>query len=394
MKVAEEIGYPLVVRPSYVLGGRAMEIVYSDRDLDDYMRRAVLASPDHPVLIDEFLHNATEFDVDAVSDGKDVVIGGIMEHIEEAGIHSGDSSCSLPPVNVDQAMLEEIRETTYALTRELGVVGLMNVQYALKGGRLYVLEVNPRGSRTVPFVAKAVGLPLAKIGALVSAGKTLKELGVEERVPTHVSVKVPVFPFVKFAGVDTILSPEMKSTGEVMGIGSDFGSAFHAGLRAAGEKLPQEGLVFVSVRDQDKEAVMPAVRHLVRLGFSILATRGTATVIRKAGLDCELVSKVKEGRPNIVDRLVNGDVAMVINTTIGVDSIRDSYPIRRTTLLQRVPYFTTVYGAMAAAHAIEAARTGGFVLDPRSLQEYHQGPRYDPQDVPAEKLSGYRAPPT
>jgi carbamoyl-phosphate synthase large subunit len=393
-KIAHDIGYPVLVRPSYVLGGRAMEIVYSDRDLDDYMRRAVLASPDHPVLIDEFLHNATEFDVDAVSDGKDVVIGGIMEHIEEAGIHSGDSSCSLPPVNVDQAMLEEIRETTYALTRELGVVGLMNVQYALKGGRLYVLEVNPRGSRTVPFVAKAVGLPLAKIGALVSAGKTLKELGVEERVPTHVSVKVPVFPFVKFAGVDTILSPEMKSTGEVMGIGSDFGSAFHAGLRAAGEKLPQEGLVFVSVRDQDKEAVMPAVRHLVRLGFSILATRGTATVIRKAGLDCELVSKVKEGRPNIVDRLVNGDVAMVINTTIGVDSIRDSYPIRRTTLLQRVPYFTTVYGAMAAAHAIEAARTGGFVLDPRSLQEYHQGPRYDPQDVPAEKLSGYRAPPT
>jgi carbamoyl-phosphate synthase large subunit len=392
-KIAHDIGYPVLVRPSYVLGGRAMEIVYSDSDLDDYMRKAVRASPDHPVLIDEFLHNATEFDVDAVSDGKEVVIGGIMEHIEEAGIHSGDSSCSLPPVNVTDETLAEIRETTVRLTRELGVVGLMNVQYALKGGRLYVLEVNPRGSRTVPFVAKAVGTPLAKIGALVAAGKTLKELGVTERVPDQVSVKVPVFPFVKFSGVDTILSPEMKSTGEVMGIAKDFGAAFHAGLRAAGEKLPQDGRVFVSVRDQDKEGVMTAVRHLIRLGFSIVATRGTAKTIREAGLDCEDVNKVKEGRPHIVDRLVNGEIAMVINTTIGLQSIRDSFSIRRTTLLQRVPYFTTVYGAMAAAHAIEAARTGGFVLDPVTLQEYHERSRYDPESGPSPEHSGYRAPP-
>jgi carbamoyl-phosphate synthase large subunit len=392
-RIAHDIGYPVLVRPSYVLGGRAMEIVYGDTELDGYMRRAVRASPDHPVLIDEFLHNAAEFDVDAVSDGKDVVIGGIMEHIEEAGIHSGDSSCSLPPVNVPRAVLDEIRETTHRLTRELGVVGLMNVQYALKGGRLYVLEVNPRGSRTVPFVAKAVGLPLAKIGALVAAGKTLRDLGVSEKVPRHVSVKVPVFPFAKFSGVDTILSPEMKSTGEVMGIAAEFGAAFHTGLRAAGERLPQEGLVFVSVRDQDKDAAVGAVRHLVRLGFSIVATRGTAAAIQAAGLECAEVAKVTEGRPNIVDRLVNGDIAMVINTTIGVQSIRDSSPIRRTALLRRIPYFTTVHGAMAAAHAIEAARTRGFVLDPLPLQHYHEQERYDPGDLRTTERTGYRPTP-
>jgi len=389
-EIARGIGYPVLVRPSYVLGGRAMEIVYSDGDLANYMRQAVQASPDHPVLIDEFLHNATEFDVDAVSDGKDVVIGGIMEHIEEAGVHSGDSSCSLPPVNVSRAILEEIRKTTVTLTRELGVVGLMNVQYALKGDRLYVLEVNPRGSRTVPFVSKAVGLPLARIGALVSAGKSLAELGVEERIPGHVSVKVPVFPFVKFPEADTILTPEMRSTGEVMGIAEDFGAAFLMGLAGANVQLPNEGLVFVSVRNTDKDAVMPAVRKLIELGFGIVATRGTAATIAAQGMACEVVNKVKEGRPHVVDRLVNGEVAMVINTTIGAQSIQDSFSIRRTALLRRIPYFTTVSGAMAAAAAIAAGRADPGAKKALSLQDYHERKGYSPAEAPEDR-TGYRA---
>jgi carbamoyl-phosphate synthase large subunit len=388
-EIAERIGYPVLVRPSYVLGGRAMEIVYSGPDLDRYMREAVRASPDHPVLIDEFLHNATEFDVDAVADGNDVVISGIMEHIEEAGVHSGDSSCSLPPVNVSRAVLEEIRETTRMLTRELGVIGLMNVQYALQGDRVYILEVNPRGSRTVPFVSKAVGTPFAKIAARVAAGETLAELGVEERVPKHVSVKVSVFPFRRFAGVAPPLGPEMKSTGEVMGIADEFGAAFHRGLLAAGTRLPQTGTAFISVRDSDKEPVMPVVHHLVELGFSLIATRGTAAHIQSAGLACEVVNKVKEGRPHIVDALVNREVALVVNTTIGAQSIRDSRSIRRTALLQHVPYFTSISGALAAAHAIEAARAPGAKLQAVPLQEYHRRPGYDPSSAPTD-LVGYR----
>jgi carbamoyl-phosphate synthase large subunit len=388
-EIAHRIGYPVLVRPSYVLGGRAMEIVYADADLERYMRQAVLASPEHPVLIDEFLANATEFDVDAVSDGKDVVIGGIMEHIEEAGVHSGDSCCSLPPVNVTPEVLDEIRTITVSLTRALGVVGLMNVQYALKGGRLYVLEVNPRGSRTVPFVSKAVGLPLAKIGALVAAGKSLAELGVREEVPRHVSVKVPVFPFVKFSGADTILSPEMRSTGEVMGIAEDFGSAFHQGLLGADVELPAAGRVFVSVRDADKEEVMPVIARLQALGFTMVATKGTAASITAAGFPCEVVNKVKEGRPHIVDRLVNREIAMVINTTVGAQAIRDSFSIRRTTLLQKVPYFTTISGALAAVSAIEAVRAGRTSGAVRPLQDYHRDPRYAPADAPAT-LPGYR----
>ena len=387
--IARDIGFPVLVRPSYVLGGRAMRVVYSPGDLAEYMRTAVLASPDHPVLVDEFLHNATEFDVDAVADASAVVIAGIMEHIEEAGVHSGDSACSLPPVNVAPAILAEIRRTTAALARELGVVGLMNVQFALQGDTLYVLEVNPRASRTIPFVAKATGVPYAKIAARVAAGESLASMNLHERIPRHVAVKVSVFPFNKFAGVDTILGPEMRSTGEVMGVADDFGAAFHKGLLAAGTRLPQSGRVFVSVRDADKHAVLPAVRHLHTLGFDLVATRGTASFIREAGLPCSAVNKVKEGRPHIVDALVNGDIAMVINTTVGAQAIADSFSIRRTSLTQRVPHFTTISAALAAAHAIAAARAGEKTLVARTLQDYHRVPG-DLPDAASASRAGYR----
>jgi len=386
--IARNIGYPVLVRPSYVLGGRAMEIVRSDAQLDRYMRQAVQASPDHPVLVDEFLPNATEFDVDAVADGTDCVIAGIMEHIEEAGVHSGDSSCSLPPVNVSAPMLDEIRDTTRALARELGVVGLMNVQYALRGNRLYVIEVNPRGSRTVPFVAKATGIPFAKIAALVGAGQTLAELGVEEQVPEHVCVKVPVFPFRKFPGVDTILGPEMRSTGEVMGMGHDFGVAFWRGMLAAGEVLPLSGSVFFSVGDDDKDAILPAARTLAALGFTLRGTRGTAAAFRAAGLECAVINKVAEGRPHVVDALVNGEIALMV-TTMDAAPPEESYSMRRTALVQRVPYFTTVSGALAVAHAIAAAREGSPRAQTLSLQEYHQTPGLPPDRAPTDRV-GYR----
>jgi carbamoyl-phosphate synthase large subunit len=386
--VARNIGYPVLVRPSYVLGGRAMEIVHNDAQLDRYMRHAVRASPDHPVLIDEFLPNAIELDVDAVADGNDCVIAGIMEHIEEAGVHSGDSCCSLPPVNVSGRMLDQIRETTRALARELGVVGLMNVQYALRGNRLYVLEVNPRGSRTVPFVAKATGIPFAKIAARVAAGETLRELGVTERVPGHVSVKIPVFPFRKFPGVDTILGPEMRSTGEVMGMGHDFGVAFWRGMLAEGTGLPLQGTACFSVGDDDKDAIMPAARLLHRYGFPLVATRGTAAAIRAAGLPCEAINKVAEGRPHVVDALLNGEIALLL-TTMGAAPAEDSFSMRRTALVQRVPYFTTVSGALAAAHAIAAAHEGSAAAKTLSLQEYHQAPAFDPDSAPTDRV-GYR----
>ncbi|MBL4683232.1 MAG: carbamoyl-phosphate synthase large subunit [Nannocystaceae bacterium] len=388
-KIARDIGYPVLVRPSYVLGGRAMEIVQSDNELDRYMREAVRASPDHPVLVDEFLSNATEFDVDAIADGTDCVIAGIMEHIEEAGIHSGDSSCSLPPVNTDRRVIEDLRETTKALARELGVVGLMNVQYALRGNRLYVIEVNPRGSRTVPFVAKATGMPVAKIAARVGAGETLRGMGIEERVPEHVSVKVPVFPFRKFQGVDTILGPEMRSTGEVMGIGVDFGEAYHHGTLAEGLGLPQSGTAFVSVCDDDKDAIIPAIRKLDALGFRLLATRGTSTAIRAAGLQCDVVNKVPEGRPHVVDALLNGEIQLVLNTTGGMRQ-PDSFTLRRTTLERKIPYFTTVAGALAAAHATASARgEQGVVGEIRSLQEYHRAPSFAADSAPDDRV-GYR----
>ncbi|MCA9648805.1 MAG: carbamoyl-phosphate synthase large subunit [Myxococcales bacterium] len=386
--IARNIGYPVLVRPSYVLGGRAMEIVHNDAQLERYMRQAVRASPDHPVLVDEFLPNATEFDVDAVADGTECVIAGIMEHIEEAGVHSGDSSCSLPPVNVSSAMLDSIRETTKALARELGVVGLMNVQYALRGNRLYVLEVNPRGSRTVPFVAKATGVPFAKIAARVGAGETLAELGITEQVPQHVSVKIPVFPFRKFPGVDTILGPEMRSTGEVMGMGHDFGVAFWRAMLAEGTGLPLQGNACFSVGDDDKDAIVPAARLLTEVGFGLMATRGTAATLRAAGLPCTVVHKVNEGRPNVVDAILNGEIALLC-TTMGAAPAEESFSMRRTALVQRVPYFTTVSGALAAAHAIAAAHEGSSKARTLSVQEYHQAPSFPPDSAPTDRV-GYR----
>ena len=389
-EIAHDIGYPVLVRPSYVLGGRAMEIVHSDTELDRYMREAVRASPDHPVLIDEFLPHATEFDVDAVADGTRAVIAGIMEHIEEAGVHSGDSSCSLPPVNVSSRVLDEIRATTSALARELGVIGLMNVQYALRGHRLYVIEVNPRGSRTVPFVAKAVGIPFAKIAALVAAGQTLDELGVQEREPEHVAVKVPVFPFRKFPGVDTLLGPEMRSTGEVMGIGPDFGTAYYHGILAEGARLPLSGTAFFSVLDEDKDAVLPAARKMHEMGLRLAATRGTASAIQAAGLPCRVINKEREGRPNTIDAIKNGEIQLVINTTGGSDR-PESFSLRRTTLVERVPYFTTVSGALAAAQAIATARTAADrKVRARALQDYYRAASDHPASDEPRPRVGYR----
>ena len=368
--VAADIGYPVLVRPSYVLGGRAMEIVHDERSLRTYMTHAVEASPQRPVLIDQFLKEAIEVDVDAVADGRTVVIGGIMEHIEEAGIHSGDSACSLPPYSLGQDLLEEIRRQTVALALGLQVVGLMNIQFAIQNGTIYVLEVNPRASRTVPFVSKATGVPLAKIAARVMAGRTLEDLGfTEEVVPRHVCVKEAVFPFVKFPGVDTILSPEMKSTGEVMGIDSDFGGAFAKSQIAAGNRLPLAGTVFLSVRDDDKPSAAQVARRLVEEGFDLIATRGTAAYLESEGIAVRVVNKVQDGRPHVVDAIVNGEAGLLINTTMGAKAIADSYHIRRTALEYNVPYFTTMAGARAAVSAIRSLRRSELTV--KSLQEYY-----------------------
>jgi carbamoyl-phosphate synthase large subunit len=369
LSVANRIGYPVVVRPSFVLGGRAMEIVYSDEALTRYMKYAVKASPDRPVLIDKFLNDATELDVDAVSDGTDVVIGGIMEHIEEAGVHSGDSACSLPPRTVDEATLDEIRRQTKAMALELGVVGLMNVQFAIQNKTIYVLEVNPRASRTVPFVSKAIGVPLAQIAARVMAGKTLAEIGfTEEKKIRHVAVKESVFPFIKFPNVDTILGPEMKSTGEVMGIDKSFGGAFHKATLATGYTLPKAGAVFLSVIDDDKPRAVSVAKKLAELGLSLIATGGTADAIEQAGVAVERVNKVGEGKPDCVDRIGAGEIAMVINTTFGEKSLADSYTIRRTALTLNVPYQTTIEGAEASVLAMAADLDQAFAVRP--LHEY------------------------
>jgi len=369
--IARQIGYPVLVRPSYVLGGRAMEIVYDEDDLRDYMERAVQASPDHPILVDKFLEDAIEMDVDAISDGETVVIGGIMEHIEEAGIHSGDSACSLPPRSVSEILLKEIREQTKAMALELGVVGLINIQFAIKDEVVYVLEVNPRASRTVPFVSKAIGVPLAKLAAKVMTGATLKALGfTEERTLSHVAVKEAVLPFAKFPNVDAVLGPEMKSTGEVMGIDADFGRAFAKAQIAASGRLATSGTVFLSVRDKDKPAVAGLATQLAELGFRLIATEGTAAVIRRAGVPVERVYKVTDGlRPHVVDKMKNGEVAMVINTPEGRTARMDSYSIRRTAVTMGIPYFTTLAAASAAAEAIRSLRQGEMGI--RSLQEYH-----------------------
>jgi carbamoyl-phosphate synthase large subunit len=373
ISVADSIGYPVVVRPSYVLGGRAMEIVYSRTDLARYMAVALQAVEDaesQAILIDEFLRDAIEVDVDCISDGKNVVIGGLLQHIEEAGVHSGDSSMVLPAHALPPEVLANIRSSTRALALELGVVGLMNVQFAIRGSAVYVIEVNPRASRTVPFVSKSIGVPLAGIAAKVMAGKTLAELGLErEIVSRHVAVKESVFPFAKFAGVDTLLGPEMRSTGEVMGIADSFPAAFLKAQLATGSDLPHGGSVFVSVRDDDKPAACELAHRLSQLGFTIVATGGTAKLLERVGVKPERVNKVYEGRPHVVDRLRDGQIAMVINTTQGAQAIRDSYSLRRATLMAGVPYFTTIAAASAAVAAIEARREAPISV--RSLQEYH-----------------------
>ena len=369
--VAARIGYPVLVRPSYVLGGRAMEIVRDEQALERYMRFAVRASPEHPVLVDRFLADAIEVDVDAVSDGERVVIGGIMEHIEEAGVHSGDSACSLPPWSLPGSILAEIGDATRRLALELGVRGLMNVQYAVKASELYVIEVNPRASRTVPFVSKAIGRPLAKLAALVMVGKDLAELGFTESIhPRHFSVKEAVFPFLKFPGVDTLLGPEMKSTGEVMGIDSDFGRAYAKSQIQAGNSLPAGGRVLVSVRREDQERVGDAVRTLVQEGFKVLATEGTARALAERGIEATVVRKVEEGSPHVLDQIQSGEVDLVINT-VGADSraVADSAAIRRAALVRGIPYFTTAAAARAAAGAIRALRLESIGV--RSLQEIH-----------------------
>jgi carbamoyl-phosphate synthase large subunit len=371
IRIATSIGYPVLVRPSYVLGGRAMQIDYDEERLRRYMREAVSASPEHPVLIDKFLDDAIEVDVDAVSDGHMVVIGGIMEHIELAGVHSGDSACSLPPRSLSADIQTEIRRQTVALANELRVIGLMNVQFAVKDDIVYVLEVNPRASRTVPFVSKAIGAPLAKIAARVMAGMTLQEIGfTEEIIPPHVSVKEAVFPFIKFPGVDTVLGPEMKSTGEVMGIAVSFPLAFAKSQIAAGTLLPVQGMALLSVRDADKMATLPIARRLVESGFSLMATHGTALFLRNAGICVGDVKKVAEGSPHVVDAIREGKVSLVINTIDGAQSFEDSFSIRRSALECRVPYSTTIAGAGAIAEGIAQLRCG--LLNVQPLQEYHQ----------------------
>jgi carbamoyl-phosphate synthase large subunit len=375
--VARRIGYPVMVRPSYVLGGRAMEVVYDDGDLRTYLREAVQASNERPVLVDRFLRDAAEVDVDVVSDGKDVVVGGVMEHIEEAGIHSGDSACALPPFSLSERTIAEIERQSVALAKELGVVGLMNVQFAIQGDDIYVLEVNPRASRTVPFVGKATGLPLAKAGSLCMVGKSLAEAGALAKPRGgHISVKEAVFPFARFPGVDTMLGPEMRSTGEVMGIDADFYRAFFKAQAAAGNTLPSAAAgrrAFVSVKDADKPAFAGIAKRLVDLGFEVLATAGTCAYLGARGIESTLVPKVHEGRPSVVDRIKDGDVHLVFNTTAGKQEIADSYSIRRETLMKGLPYFTTLTGARAAVGAMEAARGGKPGV--RSIQEYHQASR-------------------
>ena len=368
--VAERIGFPVVVRPSYVLGGRAMKIVYDRKELESFTRLAILESSGHPVLIDKFLEDAIEIDVDAVSDGKVTIIGGIMEHIEEAGIHSGDSACVLPPYTLSPSMLDEIINATKAMAIELDVVGLMNVQYAIKNNRLFVLEVNPRASRTIPFVSKATGIPLAKIATKVMLGKTLKELGiVSERIPAHVSVKESVLPFNRFPGVDTLLGPEMKSTGEVMGIDSDFGSAYAKSQFGAGQHLPDKGTVFISVKDNDKQAILPVAYQFNDMGFTIMATRGTSSFLMDQGITNKLVNKVSIGRPHVVDAIKNKEIQLIINTPSGGETKRDGYVIRRAAIKFNIPYTTTIAGAMAMCKGIAAFKKKR--LSVKTIQEYN-----------------------
>jgi len=369
LQIANRLGYPLLIRPSFVLGGRAMQIVYDGQELKACIEEAIEASGEHPILIDKFLDDAIELDVDAVSDGKTIVIGGIMEHIEEAGVHSGDSACVLPPVSISGKILQEIERQTKLLALELEVKGLMNIQFAVKDGWIYILEVNPRASRTIPFVSKTIGVPLAKLAAKVMAGKTLDELGFTKEVrPAHYAVKEAVFPFIKFPGTDTLLGPEMLSTGEVMGLSYDYGIAFAKSQIAAGNALPTSGTAFLSVKDADKQRAVEIARRLRQMGFKILATKGTCISFIENNIPSEFVLKITEGRPNIVDSIINGKIHLIINTTVGEHAAKDSFSIRRTALDRHVPYVTTIRGAAAVAKAIEALQKEK--VDVKPIQAY------------------------
>jgi carbamoyl-phosphate synthase large subunit len=369
-EVANVIGYPVVVRPSYVLGGRAMEIVYTESDLAAFMEKATEASPEKPILIDKFLEDALEIDVDAVADGERCVVAGIMEHIEEAGIHSGDSACALPPYSLDDDVIERIKTYTYKLAKELNVIGLMNIQYAVRNDVLYVLEVNPRASRTVPFVSKATGIQWAKVAAKLMVGMKLKDLGIEKEVEIqHIAVKESVFPFNRFPGVDTILGPEMKSTGEVMGIDTTFGEAFWKAQLGAGQNLPSQGNVLLSVKNKDKRNVVFIAKKLSDLGFNLIATKGTGKILVNSGLDVRFVNKVSEGRPHIVDMIKNGEISLIINTPRGRNPKLDEVAIRANAVSYKIPYTTTISGAQAVVNAIESMKRGN--LHVRALQDYY-----------------------
>jgi carbamoyl-phosphate synthase large subunit len=366
--IAEQIGFPVVIRPSYVLGGRAMEIVHDHPQLDRYIAEAVIVSGDSPVLIDSYLRDATEVDVDALCDGTDVFVAGVMEHIEEAGVHSGDSACSLPPHSLSDKIIEDLKRQSEALAKALNVIGLMNVQFAIKGNEIYIIEVNPRASRTVPFVAKAIGIPVAGIAARLMTGEKLADMGIRERKFDHVAVKEAVFPFARFPGVDPILGPEMRSTGEVMGIDTNYTAAFAKSQIGAGAKLPASGTVFVSVRDVDKEGIAPSVRILLEMGFKVIATGGTRRYLEEHGIACEKVNKVLEGRPHVVDAMKNGQVDIVFNTTEGAKALADSTSLRRTALLYHIPYYTTLQGAIAVTRALKAMNADTLRVAP--LQSY------------------------
>jgi carbamoyl-phosphate synthase large subunit len=354
VRLAREVGFPLVVRPSYVLGGRAMEVVFTEEDLRTYMHTAVSVSNDSPVLLDRFLDVAIEVDVDAICDGETVLIGGIMEHVEQAGVHSGDSGCSLPPNSLSKEIQDEMREQTRKLAKGLNVVGLMNIQFAIQNGIIYILEVNPRASRTVPFVSKATGVPLAKVAARVMTGRKLPEMGmVTERVLPFFSVKEAVFPFTKFPEADPILGPEMKSTGEVMGTGRTFGEAYAKAQTASGVVLPRKGVCLISVRERDKPGAVALGRRLIAHGFELVATDGTAKVLQEAGVVCRRVNKVREGRPHIVDMIKNDEIDLIVNTTEGKLAIRESNSIRREAVHRRVTYYTTLAAALATCEALD-----------------------------------------
>ena len=369
--IAEQIGYPVLVRPSYVLGGRAMAIVYDREALISYMRNAIEASPERPVLIDRFLEDAHEFDVDAVADPTAVVIGGIMQHIESAGVHSGDSACVLPPYKISDTNLDELRRHTHALARALNVVGLMNIQFAIQGEDVFIIEVNPRASRTVPFVSKAIGVPLAKVAARAMVGRTLEEQGFTREVPiNHIAVKEAVLPFNKFPGVDTVLGPEMKSTGEVMGIDTDFGLSFQKAQLGAGVRLPQEGTVFLSVNDRDKEGLVPIAQQLSDMDFRLIATGGTCAYLKNHNIACNRIFKIQEGRPNILDAIKNGEISLMINTPAGEQSQAADPEIRKAAVQYGLPYTTTLSGAAAAVAGIQSLKNNSAIRI-RSLQDFH-----------------------